>query len=72
MHTSISKTIYNWIEAHVFRQVVFVTGQIWFKVTMLFWFNPGWFTISFVSSLETKENENQPKLQMKPEIKFDL
>ena len=39
---------------------------------MQFWFNLGWFTISFVSSLETKENENQPKLQMKPEIKFDL
>ena len=39
---------------------------------MQFWFNLGWFTISFVSPLETKENENQPRLQIKPEIKFDL
>ena len=62
MYTGVSKTIYNWIEAHVFRKVEFVTGQIWFKITMYFWFNPGWLTISFVSPLETKEIDNQPRL----------
>ena len=72
MYTGISKTIYNWIEAHVFRQVVLVLLQVKFDLRLQCKFDLTQVDSQFpLSRGETKEIENQPRLQIKPEIKFD-
>ena len=73
MYNRISKTIYNWIEAHVFRQVVLILLQVKFDWRLQSNFDLTQVDSQFpLSLLETKEIENQPRLQIKPEIKFDL